>query len=133
WEQVGGYDETMTLGNEDWEMWLRLMANGWDQVHVREVLFKYRKHGISMSVRTEARFEEGRRMVRDRHPELYSQESMRRSKTVWYPLITIVSDFAPPVDPDVEVVGAEGDRGTAWGKFVVDRRCIDSLVLSTTL
>lgn len=133
WEQVGGYDETMTLGNEDWEMWLRLMANGWDQVHVREVLFKYRKHGISMSVRTEARFEEGRRMVRDRHPELYSQESMRRSKTVWYPLITIVSDSAPPGDPDVEVVGAEEDLETTWGKFVVDLRGIEPIPLGTIL
>src|SRR5690606_38104701 len=38
YEQVGGYDESMTLGNEDWEMWLRLMEAGWDQVLVPRVL-----------------------------------------------------------------------------------------------
>ena len=70
WESVGGYDETMTSGNEDWELWLRLTGAGWGQVRLEEPLFLYRKHGVSMSVTTEARFEQGRRMVRDRNPEL---------------------------------------------------------------
>jgi O-antigen biosynthesis protein len=75
---VGGYDETMTSGNEDWELWLRLQEAGWGQVQVPLPLFRYRKHGVSMSVATEARFEEGRRMVRDRHPSLYTHASRWR-------------------------------------------------------
>lgn len=71
WEAVGGYDETLLAGNEDWELWVRLTKLGWGQVQVLAPLFRYRKHGISMSVSTEAAFEQGLAELRDRHPDLY--------------------------------------------------------------
>lgn len=133
WEEVGGYDETMTLGNEDWEMWLRLQSHGWGQVQVPAVLFKYRKHGISMSVRTEARFEEGRRMVVARHPELYDPVEMRRLKRQWYPLITAVTDEPSSPDAEVEAVPDLDDLADTWGKYVVDIRGIEPFPLETLL
>ena len=120
WAEVGGYDETMTRGNEDWELWLRLMAAGWEQAQVPEVLFRYRKHGVSMSVVTEGQFEEGRRMVRNRHPELYAAISATKSR--WYPLMTIVGkpeEFPPG---DSEIVDTLESALEAWGKYVVDVR-----------
>ncbi|MDP9023296.1 MAG: glycosyltransferase, partial [Actinomycetota bacterium] len=44
WEAVGAYAQDMREGNEDWDLWLRLLSAGWDQVQVREPLFRYRKH-----------------------------------------------------------------------------------------
>ena len=90
WEAVGGYDETMTNGNEDWELWIRLMAAGWGVAEVDEPLFRYRKHGISMSVETESRFEAGRKEIVERHPELYTEEALDAARRQHYPLLSII-------------------------------------------
>ncbi len=124
WKSVGGYDETMTSGNEDWEMWLRLTAAGWGQVRVEEPLFRYRKHGVSMSVTTEGRFEEGRRMVRDRNPVLYTPDAMREARRRWYPLVTIIGS-SNPLPEDAELVASVDDLHDTWGKYVVDLRGVE--------
>jgi GT2 family glycosyltransferase len=124
WEAVGGYDETMVLGHEDWDFWMRLMEARWGQVQLTEVLYKYRKHGVSMSVDAEARFEAARRMVRDRHPRLYAEEKMRRFKKRWFPFVTVVADRAVEHD-DWEYVSDVLELGSTWGKFVVDARALD--------
>ncbi len=41
-EAVGGFDEAMRDGYEDWELWLRLMINGERFVHLPGPLFRYR-------------------------------------------------------------------------------------------
>ena len=74
-DAVGGYDESMRSGNEDWDLWVRLMAAGYPMIEVPEVLFRYRKHGVTMSVRTEARYEEARAEMVQKHPSLYNAES----------------------------------------------------------
>jgi glycosyltransferase involved in cell wall biosynthesis/GT2 family glycosyltransferase len=101
-ESVGGYDESMTRGNEDWDMWVRLLEAGWSQTTVRRPLFRYRKHGDSMSAGTEARFEEARREMARRHPGLYQR--LRTLKRSWYPLVSIIVS-----DPDALVALAEQD------------------------
>ena len=125
WESVGGYDETMTSGNEDWEMWLRLTGAGWDQVRVEEPLFRYRKHGVSMSVTTEGRFEQGRRMMRDRNPGLYHHAALVECRHRWYPLFTIVGAENPLPD-HAELVSSLDDMGDTWGKYVVDLRGVEA-------
>lgn len=127
WEEVGGYDPTMRSGNEDWELWLRLTAAGWDQVEVRRPLFRYRKHGISMSVETESRFEEGLDAVRLRHPRLYTPEAITRLRASDYPCLSVLSDEpgrGEGIDPgvDVEVLTGEDLAGLvalARGRFLV--------------
>lgn len=133
WEQVGGYDESMTLGNEDWELWIRLMKARWGQVQVARVLFKYRKHGISMSVDTEARFEEGRRMVRDRHPELYEPDRLRRLKSRWYPKVTAIADGTERLHAEIEMVEDEAALAATWGKYVADVRGIEPVPVDLML
>lgn len=48
-ESVGGYDESMREGCEDWDFWLRLVERGFDGVIIPEVLFYYRRRSDSMS------------------------------------------------------------------------------------
>jgi hypothetical protein len=124
---VGGYDETMRHGNEDWELWIRLMQAGWSVVEVPDVLFRYRKHGISMSVETEGRFEQGRAEIVERNPDLYDADHLARIKARHYPLVTIIA--APGADAatvegqglvDAEVVTV-GDPSPAWQEVAADR------------
>jgi glycosyltransferase involved in cell wall biosynthesis len=48
WEQVGGYDEAMRLGYEDWELNIRLGAAGHFGVQVPQPLFVYRVSSTGM-------------------------------------------------------------------------------------
>jgi GT2 family glycosyltransferase len=50
-EAVGGYDETMREGCEDWDLWLRLVESGRHGTIIPEVLFYYRRRADSMSRR----------------------------------------------------------------------------------
>ena len=46
---VGGYDESMREGCEDWDLWLRLVERGLRGVIIPEILFHYRRSSSSMS------------------------------------------------------------------------------------
>jgi hypothetical protein len=92
WRAVGGYDTTRQQGNEDWDLWIRLIEAGWDQVEVPRALFRYRQHGISMSVTTEARFEDARLEIARSHPALYDRNALRAMKAEWYPWVSVVVD-----------------------------------------
>jgi len=48
WESVGGYDEKMRLGFEDWDFWMRVALRGWKFMHIDEIAFDYRKRQGSM-------------------------------------------------------------------------------------
>lgn len=52
WELVGGYDETMKQGFEDWEFWLSITKHGHKFKIVEEFLFYYRKSKNSMLIDT---------------------------------------------------------------------------------
>jgi glycosyltransferase involved in cell wall biosynthesis len=45
---VGGYDETMTEGNEDWDFWITLLERGYRGIILPDVLFYYRRRRGSM-------------------------------------------------------------------------------------
>jgi glycosyltransferase involved in cell wall biosynthesis len=127
WASVGGYDESMRSGNEDWDLWIRLMAAGYGAVQVREPLFRYRKHGVSMSVETESRHEDALLDRVRRLPELYDREHVVRLKTEWYPLLSVVlegedrtdrfrSESTEVIPIDDEQLGRALDEVT--GKYV---------------
>jgi len=48
WEDVGGYDEAMKGGYEDWDFWHRASKKGYKFYMIDEPLFFYRKHGETM-------------------------------------------------------------------------------------
>ncbi len=71
-EQLGGFDETMTRGYEDWELWIRCVERGWRGVRVREPLFVWRRHSeITMVIEAVSRHEELVASIIERHRALY--------------------------------------------------------------
>lgn len=48
WKNIGGYDENMKDGYEDWDFWIRAKMAGYNFVGVHKPLFLYRKHGKTM-------------------------------------------------------------------------------------
>ena len=46
WKKIGGYDESMRDGYEDWDFWTRATYTGYGVHVVPETLFFYRKHPI---------------------------------------------------------------------------------------
>lgn len=72
WEQVGGYDEEMTNGFEDWEFWIAITKLGWKYKIVKEFLFFYRKSKKSMLVDTiNNYFETNKEYIFKKHKEIY--------------------------------------------------------------
>ena len=43
WDEIGGYDEKMVNGFEDWEFYIRIVKKGWDIHVIPEKLFFYRQ------------------------------------------------------------------------------------------
>ncbi|MEZ5175704.1 MAG: glycosyltransferase [Acidimicrobiia bacterium] len=132
WAAVGGYDESLRSGNEDWDLWIRLGAAGWHGTRIPEPLFRYRKHGVSMSVDTESDHATALSALTGRLPDLYARSHLAEVKKKWYPLVSILSTEpieAPSSDigSDVQFVVAstvDEGLGSATGKYVVllDRR-----------
>lgn len=48
WSKIGGYDEEMKYGLEDWEFWINLLKNGGDVYRINKVCFFYRVKAVSM-------------------------------------------------------------------------------------
>ena len=48
-DRVGGFDESMIDGCEDWEFWIRVVDAGYHGVIIPEFLFRYRRRADSMS------------------------------------------------------------------------------------
>jgi glycosyltransferase involved in cell wall biosynthesis len=75
-EAVGGFDDSMRGGYEDWDLWLKFVERGWRGVRVREPLFTWRRHShVTMIV--EAGQQHGRlfgHLVRN-HPDLYRRHA----------------------------------------------------------
>ncbi len=73
WLEVGGYDESMRDGYEDWEFNLRLIKAGYIGIRIAEPLFGYYVRHDGMQLSHSAR-RHGRiwRYIREKHPELYT-------------------------------------------------------------
>lgn len=48
WEKVGGYDENLKDGYEDWDFWINAMTHGYKITVIDEPLYNYRKRRESM-------------------------------------------------------------------------------------
>ncbi|MDO7172729.1 glycosyltransferase family 2 protein [Mariniflexile sp. AS56] len=72
WETVGGYDENMKSGFEDWEFWLAITKHGWEFKFVEEFLFYYRKSKKSMLTDTlKSHLEANMSYMYKKHKEVY--------------------------------------------------------------
>jgi len=84
WEEVGGYDEAMRQGYEDWEFNIRLGRAGLLGIGVAEPLFHYRvsQSGMLLSVsgRAHADLWQG---IRRKHAQLYRLENLFNLWLTW--------------------------------------------------
>lgn len=80
WEEVGGYDtsDTMRLGYEDWEFWIRLADAGYKFVTSFTVGLLYRVHDASMT-RTQTHKHHAllTSYIRNKHAGLYTKYNIR--------------------------------------------------------
>ena len=72
WQRIGGYDEAMREGYEDWEFNLRLSKAGLIGVALAAPLFRYRRLATGM-LRSVSQQRHARiwRQMRRKHPDLY--------------------------------------------------------------
>jgi glycosyltransferase involved in cell wall biosynthesis len=73
WERLGGYDEseTMRIGREDWEFYIRAFTAGCRAAHVPEPLYRYRTAAQSMNIACRAREHMVRRYIYEKHRVLF--------------------------------------------------------------
>ncbi|WP_329805039.1 glycosyltransferase family 2 protein [Flavobacterium facile] len=75
WEEVGGYDEIMRNGFEDWEFWIAITKTGWNYKIIPDFLFFYRKAKVSRQVNAlKEYFESSREYIYKKHKELYIKD-----------------------------------------------------------
>ncbi len=75
WRQVGGYvsDPLFELGAEDYDLWLSFATAGLYGVHVREIVGRYRIHGVSSLTMTTLDTKGLMAMLRQRHASFFAQ------------------------------------------------------------
>jgi glycosyltransferase involved in cell wall biosynthesis len=83
WEQVGGYDEKLVHGYEDWDFWIRMADQGWIAYQIPEPLFYYRKHGETRLSQLNSRHAELVQAIQDNHSHLYKEERLYQLKRQW--------------------------------------------------
>jgi glycosyltransferase involved in cell wall biosynthesis len=84
WQIVGGYDESMILGYEDWEFNIRLGKAGYFPIHVSQPLFHYRvsKNGMLIS-KSNLIHGDIWKTIQKKHFELYSIKTILRTWNNW--------------------------------------------------
>jgi glycosyltransferase involved in cell wall biosynthesis len=72
WRHVGGYDEQMVYGNEDWEFWMSVIELGRGVLRLPEVGFWYRikSESRNLSMNLQRRLDMHRRIIHN-HPALF--------------------------------------------------------------
>ena len=72
WLEVGGYDENMKKGYEDWDFYIRVCSVGWQVYVIPEPLFFYRQHTFSMRLDAYANHDVAiKKYLYSKHKELY--------------------------------------------------------------
>ena len=77
WESVGGYDEEMKIGFEDWEFYIRLHKNGGKTYVIPEILFHYRKTKNSRNAIANTKKYKIWEYIYLKHKDLYIQDYER--------------------------------------------------------
>ena len=73
WFFVGGYDESMRSGFEDWEYYIRLLSTGGSVYVIQELLFSYRKGIESTSTRANKIKYNLLKYIYQKNEEIYKQ------------------------------------------------------------
>jgi len=74
WDKIGGYDEKMKLGNEDWEFWIRMIELGSKVIYCNDMQFYYRQKPNSMLESTLKNKNEINEYIVNKHFHLYEEK-----------------------------------------------------------
>lgn len=89
WDKVGGYDEKMKKGFEDWEFWLAITKGGFEYKIVAESLFYYRKAKKSMLVDTINNYAEANmEYIFRKHSDLYTKHFDNTAEVLFFHIKT---------------------------------------------
>jgi glycosyltransferase involved in cell wall biosynthesis len=108
WQKVGGYDESMRDGYEDWEFHLRLISAGYRGIEIPKPLFIYNigTQGMLMSHSSRMHAELWR-SIRNKHSELYRVSNIirlffktRSARTEISPFRTVLALLLTRILPD---------------------------------
>ncbi|HWH70639.1 MAG TPA: glycosyltransferase, partial [Candidatus Sulfotelmatobacter sp.] len=91
WEQVGGYNETMRGGYEDWDFWVGCVEKGWDGSCLHQPLFLYRKSGQSMLSRANQNRERLFAQIVCNHASLYDERTRQWARQILQQHLEIAS------------------------------------------
>jgi glycosyltransferase involved in cell wall biosynthesis len=87
WNHVGGYDESLRLGYEDWEFNIRLVKSGAQAVCVDETLFHYRVSSTGMLLGTSRKRHSAIwGAIQRKHADLYEFAALIRLWRIWHRL-----------------------------------------------
>ncbi|MBK7258240.1 MAG: glycosyltransferase [Ignavibacteriae bacterium] len=75
WDQVGGYNEAMREGYEDWDFWVGCIEKGWVGVRIPEPLFEYRIKPTGTNTSANRRRMDLIARIVMNHPSLYEQST----------------------------------------------------------
>lgn len=89
WIEVGGYDESMKDGFEDWDFWLSVTKRGYGYHILPQPLFYYRKATQSMLVQTiKTKAEKVKEYLIHKHREIYIEDFDNCIKVFTHHLVT---------------------------------------------
>lgn len=72
WEKIGGFDENMILGYEDWDFWISLTKLGWSIYIIPETLFFYRQKESSRVQTVFDKHDEIFKYIKKKHEDVYT-------------------------------------------------------------
>ncbi len=107
WKELGGYDESMTRGYEDWELWIRATKNGYIGTQIDEPLFFYRRKSDSMITNSRQKDAEIKEQIVRLHPDIYDASRIKNFEkemhwSNWIPPQLVRSDFKLPAQSGAE-------------------------------
>jgi glycosyltransferase involved in cell wall biosynthesis len=72
WKKIGGYDEKMVQGFEDWEFWISITRNGGFIHMIPEFLFNYRYKKKSLNIHSKENYrEKNLAYIYKKHQDIY--------------------------------------------------------------
>jgi len=92
WEQVGGFDATLD-GYEDWDFWIKAGKAGFRGALIPEVLFNYRRHGMTLNRQSDRRSQRLIDHIKSNHAILFSHPGQIKKIQNHYRDITTPQPF----------------------------------------
>lgn len=120
WQSVGGFDDEMRDGFEDWEFWIRLAGHGLRGFRISEKLFLCRRTGYGFASRAAEMRAELFAQVQEKNPQLYThaeeilasiERSYLNNYTAFF-LHNLGTGEWLPIEPATLVVSSLDSRAT---------------------